>query len=115
MLLWHLHKFEIDPTARPEGQMGIDIQLELKSRRQTLDDFSERTLLPMARKLAEKLKDKKVRTSFILPLSKNYSCALENYSGCHIRGIMDEHYMKWREDGGVEEITVLRFDILWGK
>lgn len=102
------------PMTAPVFQYNVELAIDGPELFETLDDFAERYLLPMASMLADKLKQSGMCYSYQLelPARKDLSAARYLYDGMSLRGILDETQPVI---DGVTYPRTLRFDVCGSK
>lgn len=102
------------PGSLPLFQYNVEMVIDGPELFQTLDDFAERYLLPMATMLADRLKQSSMCYSYqlSLPARKDLSAVRCLYEGMSLRGILDETQPVI---DGVTYPRTLRFDVCGSK
>jgi hypothetical protein len=94
-------------------QAHVDTLISNKELEITLDDLSEKILMPCAYSLSEYLK--RVNAKFCYSINipdKRYECSIHKYDEYCIRGLIDKKYIYW-EDNKEKITNCVRFDIMW--
>lgn len=108
-ILSNIIQLEINPERKGETQSCIDIWIPPEDFSKSLDDFSERILMPIAYTLANDLKAKGAKSSYQWPLPDgNWNWSRQQYRGYHICCLMDNNT-------DVTKGNEMCFCILWSK
>lgn len=92
-------------------QTNVDFILDNKELSQSIDDLSQKTLVPAANALVERLKEGNALCSYQLDLNpKQIESARSQYNGCSVRGIVNREYHCTTSN---KIANLFRIDILW--
>lgn len=108
-------KLELKEDGDLTNQTHVDFISTNAELNVTLDDFSERVLMPAANALKDRLIRGKASYcyKFKPSHSKVYDYSIQTYDGICIRGLVDRKYLIYDDEGNEVITNLFRFDIRW--